>query len=56
MYLTIYVNDIIITCVNLEYVLEMKAKFCCKFDDRHGSIGAHFECSCDQIKEMHSAG
>ena len=32
MYLTIYVGDIIIAYVNLDYVLEMKAKFCSQFD------------------------
>ena len=28
MYLTIYVNDIIIACDNLAYVLEVKMMFC----------------------------
>ena len=32
MHLMIYVDDIIIARVNLEYVLPMKAKFCSQFD------------------------
>ena len=32
MLLTIYVDDIIIACEDLNYVGEVKAKFCKKFD------------------------
>ena len=32
MLLTIYVDDIIIACANLEYIREVKGKFCAKFD------------------------
>ena len=31
MCLTIYVDDIIIACMNLDYVLEIKVKFCSQF-------------------------
>lgn len=32
MYLTIYVDDIIILCRNVEYIKEVKAMFCARFD------------------------
>ena len=42
MYLTIYVDDIIIACVNLDYVREMKAKFCSQFDMTDMDALEHF--------------
>ena len=32
MYLTIYVDDILIVCANKQYIGEMKAKFCSRCD------------------------
>ena len=32
MYLTIYVDDIVIACTNVDYVREVKTRFCCTFD------------------------
>ena len=42
MYLTIFVDDIIIACVYLDYVLDIKAKFCSLFDMTDMGALEHF--------------
>ena len=42
MYLTLYVDDIIIACDNLAYVLEVKIMFCKNFDMTDMGALEHF--------------
>ena len=42
MYLTIYVDDIIILCKNVDYIAEIKAKFCARFDMTDEGEMEHF--------------
>jgi hypothetical protein len=42
MYLMIYVDDILIACSNIDYIIEIKKKFCSKFDMSDMGILEHF--------------
>ena len=48
MYLTIYVDDIVIACINVDYVRDVKTRFCGTFDMSDMGELEHFLFQLDQ--------